>query len=60
MLASSNITGSADEVHVLLKDMSTRWQTRRHVLIKIGITFVTYMKGKPKKSSMADSAKKML
>ena len=60
ILAPSNITGSAEEVHVLVEDPSTRWQTRRRFLIQLGTTPVTYMEGKPKKSFVADSVKVVL
>ena len=60
ILSPSNITGSAEEVHVLVEDPSTRWQTRRRFLIQLGSTPVTYMEGKPKKSFVADSVKVVL
>ena len=60
ILVPSNITGSGEEVHVLVEDPSGRWQTRRRFMIQLGISPVTYMEGKPKKAIVSDSVKVVL
>ena len=48
MLVPTNISGTGEEVHVLVEDPCGRWQTRRRFMIQLGITSVAYMEGKPK------------
>ena len=60
ILVPSNITGSGEEVHVLVEDPSGRWQTRRRFMIQLGTSPVTYMEGKPKKAIVSDSVKVIL
>ena len=60
ILMPANITGTGEEVHVLVEDPTGRWQTRRRFMIQLGIGFVTYMEGKPKKSVVGDTVKVVL
>ena len=60
ILAPSNVTGSGEEVHVLVKDPFGRWQTRGRFLIQLGLHPVEYMEGKPRKAIAADSVKVVL
>ena len=57
ILVPTNISGTGEEVHVLVEDPSGRWQTRRRFMIQLGMTPVTYMEGKPNKSIVSDSSK---
>ena len=60
ILVAANITGTGEEVHVLVEDPSGRWQTRRRFMIQLGTSPVTYMEGKPKKAIVSDLVKVVL
>ena len=60
ILASTNINGTGEELHVLVEDPSGRWQVRRRFLFQVGTGLVTYMDGKPKKTFNPDSVKVVL
>ena len=60
ILVPANITGTGEEIHVLVEDPTGRWQTRRRFMIQLGIWFVTYMEFTRKKSVVGDTVKVIL